>query len=38
MSTVDNTRYARVSHSRHWSNYNFTKSPSASDLLRPEAD
>jgi len=22
MSTVDNTRYARVSHSRQWSNYN----------------
>jgi len=31
LSTVDNTRdYARVSHSRQWSNYNFFKKPSPS--------
>jgi len=26
LSTVDNTRYARVSHSRQWSNYNIIHS------------
>jgi len=38
LSTVDNTRYARVSHSRQWSNYSIYVSLHATAMYNKEAE